>query len=153
MIQELETSECLKILDSNFIGHLAYIFGKSPYVVPVTYFYDAEENFILSYSAKGHKIEAMRKQASIALQVDDIQSIQSWHSILVHGSFEELEGSTAKNNLRMFVEGVQDTIVKSNRAKLRFIQDFSNRLQGKIPIIYRMRISDIIGKFRNYENN
>jgi len=137
MIKKLEISECLKILDSNFIGHLAYIFGESPFILPITYFYDAEENCILSYSAKGHKIEAMRKHATIALQVDEIQSIQKWNSVLIHGSFEELEGSTAKKYLRRFVEGVQDTIVKSNAAKPKFIHDFSSRLQGKLLIIYR----------------
>lgn len=154
MTKKLEISECLKVLNSNFIGRLAYIFGDSPYVVPVTYFHDAEEKSILSYSTIGHKIKAMRKHEDVALQVDDIQSIQKWRSVLVHGQFEELEGSTAKKYLHRFAEGVQDTIVKSNGAKPKFIQDFTSRLQkGTIPIIYRIHISNITGKFRDDEEN
>ena len=154
MIDKLETSECFKILTSNYIGRLAYIFGNSPYVVPVTYFYDAEEKSILSYSAIGHKIEAMRKHEDVAFQVDDIHSIQKWSSILVHGRFEELEGSTAKKYLHKFAEGVQNTIVTTNGVKPKFIQDFTSRLQkATIPIIYRIHISHITSKFRDDEGN
>lgn len=154
MIKKLEISDCYKVLASNYIGRLAYISGKSPYVVPVTYFYDAEEKCILSYSAKGHKINAMKKHGDVALQVDDIQSIQKWRSVLVHGRFEELDGSTAKKYLHKFAEGVQNTIVKTNGVKPKFIQDFTSRLQKKtIPIIYRIHILDITGKIRDAEDH
>ena len=150
MIKKLEISECFKVLASNFLGRLAYNSGKGPHIVPITYFYDAQEKCILSYSATGHKIRAMRKRKDVAFLVDEIQSIQKWHSVLVQGHFEELEGSTAKKYLRSFSEGVQDTIVKSNGPKPKFIQDFTSRLQKKtIPIIYRIHISEITGKFRD----
>ncbi len=154
MINNLELSKCLEMLSNNYIGRLAYISGKKSHLVPITYFHDAEEKSILSYSVRGHKIEAMRKHEDVALQVDDIHSIQKWRSVLVHGHFEELEGSTAKKYLRKFTEGVQDTIVKSNGEKPKFIQDFTSRMQkGTIPIIYRIHISDITGRFRDDENN
>ncbi|MDB4293276.1 pyridoxamine 5'-phosphate oxidase family protein [Maribacter sp.] len=154
MIEKLETSGCLKVLGSQYIGRLAYISGKSPYVVPVTYFHDADEQCILSYSTKGFKIAAMRKNEDVALQVDDIRSMQKWHSVLVHGRFEELEGSTAKKYLRRFSEGVQNTIAKEKGKKPKFIQDFTSRLQkGTIPIVYRIHISAISGKFRDDEAN
>ena len=150
MIKNLEASDCLILLDSNYIGRLAYISGKSPYVVPITYFHDTEGQCILGYSAKGHKIDAMKKHGNVALQVDDIQSIQKWRSVVVHGQFEELEGSTAKKYVHKFAEGVQNTIVKAKGEKPKFIQDFTSRLQeGAIPVVYRIHISDITGKFRD----
>lgn len=154
MIYNLEESECNKLLNSKYIGRLAYISGKTPYVVPVTYFHDAEENCIISYSAKGHKIDAMKQHEDVAFQIDDIKSIQKWRSVLVHGCFEELEGSTAKKYVHKFAEGVQTAIARTNSAKPKFIQDFTSRLQkGTIPIVYRIRISEITGKYRNDENN
>jgi len=150
MVKNLELSECLKILGNHFIGRLSYIHGKSPYIVPVTYFHDKEENSIISYSAEGHKLDAMRKRDSVAFQVDVIESIQEWHSVQVHGRFEELTGSTAEKYMRRFAEGVQETITRSKGTHPKFIQDFSNRLQKKnIPIVYRIHIADIKGKVRN----
>lgn len=154
MIKELGTSECFEILKSNHIGRLAYIFENIPYAVPITYFHDAEENCIIGYSAKGHKIDAMQKNGVVTLQVDDIRLIQKWSSVLVHGNYEELAGSTAKKYLHRFAMGVRKILVKESGVKSEFIQDFSSRLQGEmIPIVYRINISDINGKFRNDQNN
>ncbi|WP_394972999.1 pyridoxamine 5'-phosphate oxidase family protein [uncultured Croceitalea sp.] len=149
MIKDIEPAECLEMLKNNYLGHLGYVSGKSPFVVPITYFYDIEENSILSYSSNGHKIEAMRDNKVISLQVENIQSIQNWKSLQVHGLFEELLGSTAKKYLHKFALGVQATIEHSNGKKPKFISDFSIRLQERqMPIVYRINIIDIIGKTR-----
>lgn len=148
-IKTMEISECLELLSENYIGRLAYISGKTPHINPITYFHDAEEKCLLSYSAPGYKIEAMERHGAVAFQVDEIRSIQSWRSVLVQGNFEELEGSTAKKYLHRFAEGVQRTIAKKEGETPKFIQDFSSRLQErKIPIVYRIHITDIVGKFR-----
>jgi len=149
MIKNLELSECLELLERNYIGRLAFISHGDPYIIPITFFHDSKEKCILSYSAKGHKIEAMRIYDSVALQVDEIKSIQEWRSVLIHGKFEELDGTTAKSYLRKFAEGVQDTISRKKGATPKFIQDFSSRLQQRgIPIVYRIAINDISGKLR-----
>lgn len=149
MINNLELSKCLEMLSNNYIGRLAYISGKKPYLVPITYFHDAEEKSIISYAAEGHKIQAMRNDEYVTLQVDNIESIQNWRSVQAQGRFEELTGSTAKKYLHRFAEGVQDTIKRSKGGYPKFIQDFSARLQNeKIPVVYRINITDIIGKVR-----
>jgi len=150
MIKDLEITECLEVLGDHFIGRLAFLSGENPYIVPVTYFHDVQEKSILSYSAEGHKLKAMRRHELVAFQVDDIESIQNWRSVQVHGRFEELTGSTAKKYLRRFSEGVQETIARSKGEHPKFIQDFSARLQnGNIPVVYRIHITDIKGKVRN----
>ncbi len=150
MIQDLKLEECLELLGKNYIGRLAFVGGKSPYVLPITYFHDAEDRCILSYSAQGHKLDSMRIYKWVSFQVDRIESIQNWKSVLVHGNFEELTGSTAKKYLHKFAEGVQETILKNEGVSPKFIQDFSSRLsQRGIPIVYKINITDISGKFRN----
>lgn len=149
MIKDLKASECFELLGNNCIGRLSFIKGTSPYILPITYFYDAEDKCILSYSAEGHKIEAMRTYPSVTLQVDEIKSIQNWRSVQVHGKFEELDGSTAKRYLHRFAQGVQETIERMKGEKPKFIQDFSSRLQERdMPIVYRISVTDIVGKSR-----
>ena len=147
---ELEAEECLKLLGNNYIGYLAFISGATPYITPITYYYYPEEHCLLSYSSEGHKIDAMRKANAVALQVDEIHNIQDWRSVLVHGKFEELQGITAKFYLHKFAQGVQETIGRKEGSGPKFISDFSTRLtQSKLPIVYRIVISDIAGKFRD----
>jgi len=149
MIKDLELKECLELLGKNYLGHLGYISGKSPFVTPVTYFHDAEERSIISYATTGHKITAMRKYDLVALQVQQVQSIQDWSSVQIHGNYEELQGSAAKKYLHKFAQGVQRTIERIKGEKPKFIGDFSSRLQEReMPIVYRIHIRSISGKIK-----
>lgn len=149
MIKNLEQAECLELLSDNYLGHLGFISGGSPHVIPITYFFDAEEKSIISYSANGHKIDAMRKYEFVSLQVQNVKSIQEWKSVLIHGTFSEVDGSTAKKYLHKFATGVKETIERTTGEKPNFIGEFSSKLQGReLPIVYRIRIRDITGKYR-----
>lgn len=150
MIKNLEIEECVQLLGNQYIGRLAFIAGKSPYIVPITFFYDRDEKCILSYSAKGHKIDSMRNYDIVSLQVDDIDSIKEWRSVIVHGKFEELKGPTAKKYLHKFAEGIKDIASRKGTDSFNFINDFSARLTHRgVPIVYKMNITDMVGKFRN----
>ena len=131
MTEDLDEAACLELLGNNYIGHLAYISGKEPYIVPITYYHDADEKCIISYSASGHKIDAMRRYEQVSMQVEQITTIQDWISVLTHGTFEELEGSAAKKYLHKFAQGVQSTIKRVKGDKPKFIGDFSSRLQER----------------------
>lgn len=96
MLKNLELDDCLKVLGTNYIGRLGYIFGQIPYIVPITFYHDVNEKCIISYTAKGHKLHAMRQYNKVTLQVDEIESLHHWKSILVQGNFIELKGSSAK---------------------------------------------------------
>lgn len=142
--------DCLAVLGNNHIARIGYIFGQSPFIIPITYYHDREEKCIISYSGEGHKIEAMRRYDIIALQVDEIESVQQWKSVLVQGRFEEMEGSDAKYYLHRFANGVNEVLSKKNKKVPKFIQDFSSKIDARgMPVVYRMVISEITGKYRN----
>ena len=110
MIKNLKAKESIHLLRDNYIGRLAFISQGNPYIVPITYYYDETSNSILGYSAEGHKMNAMRKNRSVSLEVDEIISVNNWQSILAHGVFEELQGSEAKFLLHWFAQGVTNII-------------------------------------------
>ncbi len=139
--------KCLEVLGNNLIGRIGYIFGQSPFIVPITYFHDKEQKCIISYSAEGHKMEAMRRYDIIALQVDEIDSIEQWKSVLVQGRFEELTGIDAKLYLRRFADGVREIMERKGVSVPKFIKDFSSTLENRgVPTVYKLIINDIIGK-------
>lgn len=152
MIRQLTDKECLYILTNNYIGHLAYIFNEKPFIAPITYFFHEKINAIIGYSAEGHKIRAMRKNNTVCMEVSEIDSVNVWDSILVHGRFEELEGSEAKAHLHDFSLGVKDLIIRKEHRKLDFINQFSSKIYKDIPIVFLIRIDEITGKIRRYEH-
>ena len=96
MILKLGKSKCRTLLSNNYIGHLAYIYKNRPLVIPITYYYDDSINALLGYSGNGHKINALRIDNGVSLEISEIASVNTWKSVLVQGSFYEFEGSTAK---------------------------------------------------------
>lgn len=154
MIKDLNTTEGLKVLKENYTGRLAFIAQGRPYVLPITYFYDETNNTIISYTGNGHKLNAMRLNNSVSLQVDKIESANNWQSVLIHGVFEELSGSDARYQLHQFATGVKNIIEEREKKDVHFISEFSSKISsGEIPIVYRLRIMEVTGKFRSSEGN
>ena len=150
LVSEMKQDDCMQFLSNHCIGHLAYVAGRSPHIVPVTYFYDRENKCLISYSGEGHKVESMRNYSQVALQVDDIEAFHNWRSVKVNGTFEELKGPTAKKYLHTFANGVHELLNRNEDAAVDFISDFSSKIESKeAPVVYCIHISDIVGKYRN----
>ena len=149
MIKDLSEQRIKRILESNFVGSLGFIAQKSPYVLPVTYYFDPQHNQIISYAMEGHKIEAMREHPQVCLMVYEQDAMTSWRSVLVHGVYEELHQIDAKFYLKEFSQGIQKLMVPKSKGDTLFIEDFSSKAEtGGIPIVYRIWIVDWSGKFR-----
>jgi len=146
---DLTANAIERILRNNYIGHLSYLWQGKPYLIPITYYYDWTDKTIISYTSEGHKINALRENSSATIQVEAIQSIFNWESVMVHGTFEELEGSSAEKKLRQFTEGVKGLIRRKEGRELEFINEFSGKLYSRgIPIVYQVKILEIAGKRR-----
>ena len=151
MIRSLDPQEQLLVLTHNYIGQLGYEQHQQPFVVQITYFYDSEENTIIGYSGPGHKINALRKNPNVCLAVSDIDSVNEWKSVLVHGTFEELSGSTAKAWLHKFSLGVKDLIMRKEKRSLDFINQFSSKIyKDEIPIVFTIKIHKMTGRMRKF---
>ncbi|MFX0558601.1 pyridoxamine 5'-phosphate oxidase family protein [Maribacter sp. CXY002] len=145
----LKKNECIDILRNNYLGHLAFISNKKPYVLPITFFFDEANNSIISYAIEGHKINAMRKNKAVSLEVEEIDTVNNWRSILLHGTFEELHQIDAKHKLHLFTQGVKKMVTEKEHMHPEFISDFSVQLNTKgMPVVYRINIISMTGKQR-----
>ena len=152
MFKNLEDKEITFILENNYIGHLGYIYKGKPFVVPITYFFDKESNAIICYSGDGHKMIAMRKNNTVSLQINDIDAVTKWKSVLVHGVFEQHFGSDAKAYLHKFSLGVKEIIIKKEHKKVNFISEFSSKIyKDDIPAVFLIKIEEMTGKKRILE--
>lgn len=146
---DLTTSESTNVLRDNYNGHLAYISKGKPYVLPITFYFDATDHSIISYTTEGHKIDAMRENPLVSMISEQVQSLANWKSVLIQGSFEELEGSLAKQKLQQFSEGVKNIIQRKEHKNVEFINEFSSKSYTRgAPIVYRIKIKEITGKRR-----
>lgn len=88
LIRTLSRPECIELLAANRLAHLACCKDNQPYVVPIYYAYS--EGHLYAFSMPGRKIDWMRKNPVISLQIDARGKEREWRSVVVDGRYEEL---------------------------------------------------------------
>lgn len=87
-IVPISQDECKQLLGRVSLGRLACSLNDQPYVVPVCFAYGPECLYI--FATVGKKIEWMRQNPKVCLQVDEIGNRSNWTSVLVDGTYIEL---------------------------------------------------------------
>ena len=142
MMTDMTDLECRALLTSETLGRLGCSRDNQAYVVPISYV--LEQGTIYAFSSIGQKIDWMRDNPRICLQVDRIRTRLDWISVLVFGRFEEIpddelhtrERETAWDILNKrpnWWEPAFTTTIKAGRAR-----------QMK-PLYFRIRIDSITG--------
>jgi nitroimidazol reductase NimA-like FMN-containing flavoprotein (pyridoxamine 5'-phosphate oxidase superfamily) len=88
VIEEMTRDECLHVLAHTRLGRLACARENQPYIVPVYVVY--HEPFLYGFTTPGQKVEWMRFNPLVCVELDEIQGNDEWTSILVFGRYEEL---------------------------------------------------------------
>lgn len=84
--REFTSAECNAILEEARFGHLACCKDGQPYVVPIYFSY--EKGVAYCFSMPGRKLDWMRENDRVCLQVDQRVG-KGWTSVIVEGKFEE----------------------------------------------------------------
>jgi nitroimidazol reductase NimA-like FMN-containing flavoprotein (pyridoxamine 5'-phosphate oxidase superfamily) len=88
MIQELTQEDSLNLLAHMRLGRLACSQGAQPYVVPSYFAY--ADNYLYSFATVGQKIEWMRANPLVCVEMDEVATSEEWVSIIIIGRYQEL---------------------------------------------------------------
>ena len=88
MINEMSEKECRTVLTRSSIGRLGCALENQPYVVPIYFAYESECVYVLS--TFGQKVEWMRANPKVCIQVDEIANECQWVSVIANGIYKEL---------------------------------------------------------------
>lgn len=149
----LQTDEIEKVLSRNYIGHLACCLDNKPYVVPITYFYDSEKNCILGYTAEGHKVEIMRQNPQVCVEVSEVRDLSHWKSVVLEGNFEEIKGLDSVKALQSLITRLEPLINEEGKQHVEQIRDMARAKESSPKVIYRIHIEKKYGRFEAGEIN
>jgi len=93
VIHEMTENECRNVLASASFGRLGCARDNQPYVVPIYFAYDGAH--VYAFSTPGQKIEWMRSNPLVCLEIDERTSREHWTSVIVFGRYEELPDTPA----------------------------------------------------------
>jgi uncharacterized protein len=87
-VQEMTQQECIDVVSAGRLGRLACARDNRPYVVPI--YYAFAKNDLYSVSMPGQKVEWMRTNPNVCVQVDTVSDHGEWRSVVMHGLYKEL---------------------------------------------------------------
>jgi uncharacterized protein len=95
MVGLLSPHEIEAVLRRGCFGRIGCCIENRPYVVPVSYAYDASAVYVAS--GPGRKIDAMRADPHVCFQVDEAHGMAGWHSVMADGVYVELTADSERH--------------------------------------------------------
>ena len=93
--RELSREECEAILARNQVGRIGYATGNRVEIQPVGYVYS--DGWLYGRTSYGAKYEVLGENQyrwwPVVFEVDEIEDLFNWRSVLVHGGFYVIEES------------------------------------------------------------
>jgi nitroimidazol reductase NimA-like FMN-containing flavoprotein (pyridoxamine 5'-phosphate oxidase superfamily) len=133
-IGKLGNTDALAILREGTLGRLGCIASDWPYVVPVNYYFDGKDIYI--HTLPGKKLDALRANPRVCLQVDEIKDPYNWRSVIAYGTFEEISNKETQENVltKLYSRLPHMTPVESRLVK-----------GSKGSIVFRVKVEEVTG--------
>ena len=141
LINPMNEHECAELLSRVSFGRLGCALDNQAYVVPIYFAHDGKAIYVLS--TLGQKIEWMRENPRVCLQVDEIKGQSQWVSVIVNGEYQELpepEFTDERNHARQLLEKKHNWWMNSMAERMMKSAD-----PLIDPLFFRIRIDSVTG--------
>ncbi len=146
MLGKLTDAQIEHVLHTQFVGRLGCCADGKMYIVPVTFVYHA--GYIYVHSKEGLKVQMMRKNPQVCFQVDAMENMTNWRSVIIWGEYQELKGEKdQKAGIKIMVDRltpfmISETVQPSSHPHAPEIVE-----KGFKAIAYRIKVIESTGRF------
>jgi nitroimidazol reductase NimA-like FMN-containing flavoprotein (pyridoxamine 5'-phosphate oxidase superfamily) len=150
MIGMLDSKAIDSLLEKQYFGRLGCHSNDFTYIVPISYAYDGSA--IYCHCDQGKKVEVMRENPKVCFEVDSLENLASWQSVIAWGEYEEIsEPAMREKALQILFNRKLPTVV-SNTIKLCDDWPFHPGNLNDVPgIVFRINLTGKTGRFELYE--
>ena len=141
-IHELTAEECAVVLSRSQVGRLGCARFDQPYVVPIYFSYDAGYSSLYAMSMLGQKVQWMRANPKVCVEVEDIKDKNHWTTVLVFGRYQELDRTPAQKEARARAE---QGFLERRQAWLPAAAHVPSR-QHEHMVVYSILIDQLTGR-------
>lgn len=143
LIHQLTAAQCREVLGRTNLGRLACARDGQPYIVPVFFSFDRDDHCLYSFSTVGQKIEWMRANPKVCVEVEEMADQFHWTTVLVTGRYAEIhnakEGSTARSR-------AQELFQRRPEWWLPAAAKVAASAERDQPVFYRILIDKVSGR-------
>jgi len=141
-------NEMNEVLHQQIYGHLGCHADGVTYVVPISYAYDGQ--YIYAHSRKGMKMTFMEKNPQVCFQVDVLENMGNWRSVIAWGSYEALSDVADRKKAIEILLQRHAPPVASQTVQLGHEWPFtSEHLESIGGVVFRILIKEKTGRFEH----
>lgn len=142
-IHEMSESECRIALERSGFGRLGCARDEQPYVVPIYYIYD--DDHLYGFTTLGQKVEWMRSNPRVCVEIDERISHDQWMSVIVFGRYEELPETPENEAVRARAQELLQT--RTMWWEPAYVGAANLEVpHSTMPVCYRIHIDRVTGK-------
>ncbi len=142
MSEPLDDDRIESLLETAAVARLGCCVDGRTYVVPVAYAYYGGACY--GHTSDGLKLQMLRANPSVCLEIDHVQSLSRWESVIAWGTFEELTGEAAREGAELFMQRVHRVLTGREAGAAAITRMVTAALtQG---IVYRIRLQEKTGR-------
>jgi hypothetical protein len=140
MLGTLTSEQVDELLSSQMLGRIGCIVDGRPYVVPITYAYDSSLGCVYAHASEGAKIRAMRANPRVCFEVEQIQDMANWRTVIAFGEYEELGADNAEYGMTL--------IARQLASASQDRRERAHRLAGVTRnVLFRIRLVEKTGRY------
>lgn len=148
MSNELNETQIDAVLHHNVIGHLGCCIGHQPYVVPMCYAYDGTNIYGRTY--EGLKLNSLRKNPDICFQVEEIETMTNWKTVVCMGTFNVLADEAAQKAAILVLQQRISAMIESEALRQSLYWPFSLKEgNGFKGVLFCISIASKTGRFHS----
>lgn len=146
MLGKLTEAQIDQVLRTQSVGRIGCYSSKKIYVVPVTYVYDA--GYIYAHSKTGMKVRMMRENPDVCFEVDAMDNMTNWRSVIVWGTYEELKTEKEQQaGMKIMIDRLAPFLTSETVRPSHYGQAPEIVEKGFKAIAYRIKIKEKTGRF------
>ena len=148
MLGELTDNQIDQVLNTQSIGRIGCHAKNKTYIVPVTYAY--HDGHIYVHSKEGLKIKIMRDNPDVCFQVDSIENMTNWRSVIVWGKYQELKSDQdQQHGMKILMDRLTPFAISETVRPPQGQESTSADIQkGRLrAVAYRIAINEKTGRF------
>lgn len=140
MLGELSAPQIEDLLCTEVIARIGCIDEDGRvYVVPVSYAYDG--TYLWGHGMDGAKFRAMRARPEVCVEVEHVDDLSNWRSVIARGRFEECHGTDRDAGMALLVKRIMPLL------KFPPHQPPPDPAGPKHGSVYRIKLSAKSGRF------
>ena len=143
LVREMSRQECQELLGRIGFGRLACSRENQPYIVPIDF--ASEPDHLYGFATVGQKIEWMRSNPLVCVEVDEVRSHIDWASVVVLGRYEEFPDTPAYSEQRQRVQTVLEKRTLWWQIGFAAAQT-RGQFNRDLPVFFCIRIEKITGR-------